>query len=224
MLIRTSDRGRKKDKNAENNQPSGAPSDTNNATSGSDGINAPPANSVKASRSRKREVLIIGDSLVKNLKGHLMSRKNCRVTCVSISGMNLDEVTEVTRGLCARRPDVILVTCGTNSLFPKHTSGTGTAPNPTELCAKMRNLIATIERDFPTTKVVISKLIVRNDVDGAAAQIDEVNKLISDSNLPHVDHSNINTTHLNGSKVHLNHTGDILLAKNFVNFLDSFQD
>ena len=218
---RTKKKKAKNAENAANNQSTNVSRNANNANSSSDQVNAPPVN---ATRSRRREVIIIGDSMVKNLKGHLMSRKNCRITCVSISGMNMDEVTEVTRGLCARRPDVILVTCGTNSLFPKRTSGTETAPNPAELCAKMRSLITTIEHEFPKTKVILSKLIVRNDIDGASTQIDEVNNLISQSNLPHVDHSNINSTHLNGSKLHLNHSGDIQLAKNFVNFLDSFQD
>ena len=216
----TNRRKKKKAENARNvpnNEPIAESSVTNNtAAEASESDETSRTTPASEPRSKRRDVIVLGDSMVKNLKGHLMSRKDCRVTCVSISGMNLDEATEVTRGLCARKPDVILVTCGTNSLFPKMSSET--APDPAEVCAKMRDLVATIERDFPNTEVILPKLIVRTDIEGAGSKIDEVNKLISDSNLPHVDHSNITGAHLNGSKLHLNHSGDILLAKNFVIF------
>ena len=104
-----------------------------------------------------------------------MSQKNFRVTNVPISGMKMDEVTEMGRGLCARKPDVIFVTCGTNSMFPKKPPGAtvASAPmSPTEVCAKLRELVIAIEREFPRTKVIISKLTDRIDIPGASEKED----------------------------------------------------
>ena len=164
---------------------------------------------------RRKEVVILGDSLVKNLKGHLMCRRKFKVTNVSISGMKLDEVTDMARGLCVRKPQVLFIACGTNSLFPKNSSD---AMSPTDVAAKLREVRDTIQREFPSTKVILSTLIVRDDVDGASEKISEVNSLIHQSGAEFIDHPNITLEHLNGSKVHLNRSGDIQLSKNFVDF------
>ena len=167
-------------------------------------------------RVRRKEVVILGDSLVKNLKGHLMSKRKFRVTNVPISGMKLEEVLDMARGLCCRKPQILFITCGTNSLFPKDGS---TAMTPADIVAKLQEVRDTIQREFPETKVIVSTLIVRNDFDNAGEKIDEVNSLIYQSGMEFIDHPNITLEHLNGSKLHLNRSGDIQLSKNFVEFL-----
>ena len=166
-------------------------------------------------RVRRKEVVVLGDSLLKNLKGHLMSRRKFRVTNVSISGMKLDELTNMARGLCVRKPQVLFLACGTNSLFPKDSNE---AMSPADVVAKLREIRDTIQGEFPTTKVIISSLIVRNDRDGANDKISEVNSLLYESGMEFIDHPNITLEHLNGSKLHLNRSGDIQLSKNFVEF------
>ena len=160
-------------------------------------------------------MVVLGDSLLKNLKGHLMSRRKFRVTNVSISGMKLDELTNMARGLCVRKPQVLFLACGTNSLFPKDSND---AMSPADVVAKLREIRDTIQGEFPTTKVIISSLIVRNDRDGANDKISEVNSLLYESGMEFIDHPNITLEHLNGSKLHLNRSGDIQLSKNFVEF------
>ena len=167
--------------------------------------------------------------MTKGLKGHLMSRRN-KVSTVSVSGMNMDEVVNVARGLCVRKPHVILITCGTNSMFSHpRTTGDGTKIaveplSPAQVCQKLRELVTVLESEFPATKVVISQLILRTDVDGASEKINEVNTLIAQSNIAHVDQSSITSAHLNGSKLHLNQSGDKKLAVNFIEFLRAFLD
>ena len=166
-------------------------------------------------RMPRKEVVVLGDSLVKNLKGHLMSRRKFRVTNVPISGMKLDEVTDLARGLCCRKPQALFLACGTNSLLPKDSSD---AMSPADVAAKLREIRDTIQGEFPTTRVIISTLIVRNDCDGAMEKISEVNTLIHQSGMEFIDHPNITVEHLNGSKLHLNRSGDIQLSKNFVDY------
>ena len=180
------------------------------------------------SKPAAKNIIVLGDSMVKGLQSHKMSGRN-RVSCVSIGGMSVEEMLDVGRGLCKREPHLLIVTCGTNSLFPRPKK-TLDGPvvvhpmSPTDIVAKMREMKTTLEAEFTSTQVIFSKLITRNDIANAQEKIDEVNDLISQSNLAHIDHENITSDHLNGSKLHLNQSGDRLLATNIINFIKTFYD
>ena len=206
-----------------NKKPAKKPSDNTGANNEQ---REQPVPAPKTAKPPRKEIIILGDSMVKGLKGHLMSKRNV-ISCHSISGLNLDELMVVGRGLCARKPHVLLVTCGTNSVFPKRKPGATTEPtpmSPDEACKKMREFVTLIASEFPATKVVFSNLIERTDIDGASATIKQVNTLIAQSNIAHVDQSSITSAHLNGSKLHLNQSGDKKLAVNFIEFLRAFLD
>ena len=161
------------------------------------------------------------------LKGHLMSRKN-KVMCHSIGAMNMDELVDVSRGLCRREPDVLIVVCGTNSLYPKLRYAQDGTPIPvkplttTEVCDRMRKVITTLEAEFKHTKVVFSNILARDDHANCHQKINEVNDLMSDANIPHVEHNNITIEHLNSGRIHLNRDGTHLLAYNFINFIREY--
>ena len=92
---------------------------------------------------------------------------------------------------------------------------------PAEVVAKLQEVANTIQSEFPFTKVIISSLITRNDIAGASEKVDEVNSLISQSSMVYIDHPNITTEHLNGSKLHLNHSGDLQLSRNFITYCNT---
>ena len=205
---------------------------TNNADNSEDNRdeNDNTTNDIPKPKQSRKDIIVMGDSMIKGLKGHLMSRRN-KVTCYSISKLNMDELVNVARGLCVRKPHVLLVTCGTNSLFPQCFSPSGNGGTPTsdalepeDVCRRMREFVQTIETEFPGTKVVFSEIIMRTDVEGAAEKINKVNGLIAASNIAHVSHQNIMPEHLNGSNLHLNNKGDRLLATNIIGFLRDFLD
>ena len=141
-------------------------------------------------RPAAKNIIVLGDSMVKGLQSHKMSGRN-RVSCVSVGGMSVVEMLDVSRGLCKREPHLLIVTCGTNSLFPR-TKKTldghidNQSMSPADIVAKMREMKSTLETEFPSTQVIFSKLITRNDIANAQEKIDEVNDLISQSNLAHI--------------------------------------
>ena len=71
-----------------------------------------------SSRNKKPEVYIVYDSIIKNLKGNLMS-KNKTVKVRSFPGSTIDDMTDFIKPILRRAPDSVVTHIGTNDLKSK---------------------------------------------------------------------------------------------------------
>ena len=67
------------------------------------------------SKPRPKQIIVAGDSIVKGLRGWMMSRDN-RVKIHSFSGANSDEMQHFLKPLLDREPSHVILHCGTNDL------------------------------------------------------------------------------------------------------------
>jgi hypothetical protein len=87
---------------------------------------------------------------------------------------------------------------------------------------KIESLVLITKSKFPDSKIGVSGITMRQDID-VGQNIKQVNKKLEDlsknHNVSFIDNSNINNTCLNGGKLHLNPKGSAFLATNFIRFL-----
>ena len=171
----------------------------------------------RESKRNKKNILIIGDSMVKHLdgrklKGSLGNGQNVYVK--SFSGANTEDMADYSKPPMKRNPDVVILHVGTNSL------GTN---KPAEDIANEINDLAVDLRNGEN-EVVVSAIIPRGDdlaLNEKGKVVNQELKALCETNdLDFIDHQNIDETkHLNGSALHLNRMGTVLLANNFTKYL-----
>ena len=171
----------------------------------------------RESKRNKKNILIIGDSMVKHLdgrklKGSLGNGQNFYVK--SFSGANTEDMADYSKPPMKRNPDVVILHVGTNSL------GTN---KPAEDIANEINDLAVDLRNGEN-EVVVSAIIPRGDdlaLNEKGKVVNQELKALCETNdLDFIDHQNIDETkHLNGSALHLNRMGTALLANNFTKYL-----
>ena len=113
----------------------------------------------------KPSIFIVGDSMIRGLKGWLMSRDKA-VKVHSFPGASCDDMENFLIPLINRRPDQILLHVGTNDLR----SGT-----PEEVAHRISNLTGVITSR--NIKCAVSSIIRRGDY--LATKGEEVNRLLS---------------------------------------------
>jgi hypothetical protein len=163
----------------------------------------------KNDKNDKRKVVsILGDSIVKELKGYDLSDNDTRVIVKSFPGAKTDCMKHYIKPSLTFKPDLIILHCGTNDLKGNDDSE--------DIANNIINLAVEISN---TTTVAISELVSRNDK--FRERVSDVNKCLkkkcSDRNLAYIEHGNIvGGNHLNRSRIHLNTTGSRLLGENFM--------
>ena len=156
----------------------------------------------------KPSIFIAGDSMIRDLKGWLMSRDKA-VKVHSFPGASCDDMENFLIPLINRRPDQILLHVCTNDLR----SGT-----PEEVAHRISDLKGVITSR--NIKCAVSSIIRRGDY--LATKGEEVNRLLSNILPEHVksiSNSNINENHLNRSQLHLNRRGTGAFAHNIIQFI-----
>ena len=164
--------------------------------------------------NRQKKVMIAGDSVLKHLQGHKMSR-NSRVKISSFPGCTTEDMHDFIKPLLRKNPDEIILHVGTNSLRSCDT--------PRACADEIIDLAAMVSCESPAN-IALSSLVCRSDDEALACKIAEVNRILKDcctrKSWGFVDHSNISTSnHLNRSGLHLNKSGTSRLAQNFINYL-----
>ena len=168
--------------------------------------------------SVKKAVYIVGDSMIKEVKGYelaksiklkktvkVRSHPSAQIRCLN------DHVKPIIRNGDA---DHVILHIGTNDLRSEKT--------PVQICHEIINLATTIRNE--NIKVSISGLVQRNDDlnekvllvnEGLSGICEKIGmKLINNRNIrPDV--------HLNASKLHLNKKGNSILISNFRRFLSN---
>lgn len=167
-----------------------------------------------------KTTVIIGDSLTKHLDARRLKRSikkgNQKLYVETYSGANTDAIKHHMRPSLARKPDKIIMHVGTNDLKDK---------DVTQTVKSIESTCQIINSESPTTKVAISELICRNDKQENADKVIKVNKQIAKLCLKHrwdhIKHENITATQLNPYGIHLNKSGTSLLAKNYIEYINS---
>ena len=160
-------------------------------------------------RTQPESVLIIGDSLIKNIDSQKLTKKT--VDKRMYSGKTSDQIChEVDSIHIDVKPSHVIIHSGTNNL----------PSDSVESCvSKTENLALKIRNKFQSSKIGISSLTHREDI-SVSTKLSEVNgklKEMSTRNGFHfIDNSHIDGSCLNGSKLHLNSKGSAYLATSFM--------
>ena len=157
----------------------------------------------------KPNLVITGDSIIKNLDPRRMSRSK-HVTVKSFPGATVEDMKHYVCSLLINKPEILILHVGTNNIRDD---------DPKTLVDKICSLKDFIEELSPETRVIVSSLIVRTDFQGAIRKIEEVNHILSRSLRNMINNRNIDRFYLNSSKLHLSKSGDTELAKNFISYM-----
>ena len=163
----------------------------------------------------KKEVFIIGDSLIKYVNGREVSR-NDSVNMRSHPGATIDDFTDYVRPTVRKKPNLIIIHSGTNDI-----------QNNVNTLQKIRKVISSIKEydNDDNIKIALSSIIHRSDHD-FEDKINETNRklesyLCKGKGMIFINNSNIDSTCLNRSKLHLNKSGTSLLIKIFSKAVNS---
>lgn len=160
-------------------------------------------------------VYIIGDSIIKDLKGWKMSQQTnntSKIIVKSFPGATTDDMQAYIQPSVKQSPNEAIIHIGTNDL--KSTK------QPKLISKKIIDIANKF--DMEKTTVKISALTPRGDqFSKKVAQVNEcLKKDCGERNLCFIEHVNINSSiHLNRSNVHLNKNGTKAICRNFLKFI-----
>ena len=162
--------------------------------------------------SGRPEMLLIGDSIIKNLDPERMSKRPMvkRV----YKGRKLQDIQIAEENLPPQGFKSVLIHAGTNNLPV-------TADGPNTLAKHLEELGSSLEKR-ENCKVIISSIIAREDADYDAKLIAanaEIRTVCRNNKWVYVDNENIDSSCLNTSGLHLNTKGDSMLASNLIRSL-----
>ena len=157
--------------------------------------------------NKKRVISIVGDSIIKYVKGYELSNENTRVIVKSFPGARTNCMKHYVEPSLTYQPDLMILHCGTNDL--KHEENNET------ITTDIMNLAMEISKK---SHVCISALTPRND--RFKDRVSEINNILEfmckQRNIGFIWHDNIDPRkHLNRSKLHLNKEGTCILTENF---------
>ena len=159
----------------------------------------------KLEKEKKRVTCVMGDSMIKNIKGWKLNQQldDDFIVVKSFPGATSGDMSHYIEPTLAKRPQTVVIHAGTNDL-----KGVETA----NVIAKRIINLATKCTDRGS-KVLVSGIINRGDQLNLNGKLDYVNELLQLScqsrNIGYIDNSNITLKNLNNSKLHLNTSGDI---------------
>lgn len=194
----------KKNKNDTKENSNTSKSKNNNSTS-----------KIKDNNNTKQVVSILGDSIIKEVKGYELSTQKHRVIVKSFSGATTACMKDYVKPSLKYKPSLVVLHCGTNDLKICNDSE--------QIATNVVNLAMQISSQ--ETKVSVSSLTSRDDK--FQQRVSEVNcfleKMCLERNLAFLNNVNISAcSHLNRSRLHLNRKGTKLLTSNFKFHLQKF--
>ena len=138
----------------------------------------------------KKEVFIIGDSMIKYVNGREVSRNNS-VKVRSHPGATADDFIDYVRPIARKKPNLIIIHTGTNDI-----------QNNLNTLQKMRKVISFIKEYDTDDNIALSSIIRRCDHD-FEDKINETNRklenLCKGKGMIFINNSNIDSTCLNKS-------------------------
>ena len=162
------------------------------------------------SKSAKKKVFILGDSIIKHVKSYSLSESldNCKICVKDLPCARVRCMQDYVRPTIRENPNHIILHVGTNDL-------TTNIP-PEKVVESIIDLASSLKSN--SCSVAISNITVRND--RYRKKVVQVNRhlktLCIERNFELITHDNIITEkHLNGSKLHLNKRGTVILSNTF---------
>ena len=166
-------------------------------------------------RTNKTSITLLGDSMIKGIEGYKMRQgmsSGERVFVRSFPGAKTRCMHDYSKPTLTYEPDAIVLHVGTNDLRDSTSA------------AEIGNEIIELAKEIKSVKndVIVSGIILRNDSNNKKGN--EVNAFLkskcSENSFLYCDNSNISRNCLNGSGLHLNPKGTVLLANNFLECLN----
>ena len=149
-------------------------------------------------KQARNEVIIVGDSIIKNIDPRGLSRRN-KTSVKSYSGATSQDMIDFVKPAARRRP--VLDNFETKSILES-----------------LLNIAKVIHSISSETKVSFSSIVKRNDDVQLNIKVNEVNKLLKEScvelGYSYIDNDVVEFSCLSRSGLHLNHKKDAFLAKN----------
>ena len=167
---------------------------------------------VRGNKTPKKDIVIIGDSMIKYVNGRETSSS---VKIRSHPGATTEDLIDYVRPTARKNPKMMVIHSGTNDLTYK-----------VNTLQKIRKVINAIKENYLINEIeiVLSSVIHRDDQD-LEDEINKLNKklenLCKGKGMRFIDNSNIKSSSLNRSKLHLNKSGTALLTKNLAKIINS---
>ena len=152
--------------------------------------------------------------MIKYVNGREISRSSS-VKIISRPVTTSEDLIDYVRPTARKKPKMIVIHPGTNDLTYK-----------VNTLQKVREVINAIKENDANneTEIVLSRVIHQDDQD-LEDEINKLNKklenLCKGKDMPFIDNSNIKSSSLNRSKLHLNKSGTALLTKCFAKIVNS---
>ena len=167
------------------------------------------------SKPNDKSVLVIGDSMVKNIDQSKIGRAaRSNATCHSYSGATVEQINQKLERDGNHGFHTVILHVGTNDLVRKE---------PEEVATNMEILINKVKAG--AKEIAVSGVVRRHDGRISNKKIDKYNQLLHDLSYKHkisfINNDCIDKSLLNGSKLHLNRMGDRALGSAFCTFLKS---
>ena len=163
--------------------------------------------------NKKRLTCVIGDSMIKNMKGWKVNKtlEDDFIVVKSFPGAKTTCMKHYLAPTLEQKPDSVVLHVGTNDLKGKDTAS--------EISKRIVDLAMNCAEH--STKVVVSGLVKRGDeLNGKAEAVNTILKgSCSKRNIAFIEHNNIGMHDLNNSKLHLNKIGASKLNSNILNFI-----
>ena len=161
----------------------------------------------------KKEIIIVGDSMIKLKNGHEVSIHNSvKIRCHP--GATTDDIIDYVRPTARKKPDMIIIHTGTNDI-----------QNKVNTLQKVRKVITTMKEIDVNNEIQIAfSSVIHHEDQDFEEEIKEINRklenLCKGKGIKFINNSNIDGSCLNRSKLHLNKSGTALLVKNFSHALN----
>ena len=123
-------------------------------------------------KNPSRTIIIAGDSILKHLNAHKMSKDNNKVKVATFPGWTIRDMRDHIKPIFRKKPNQLIIHVGTNSLRESE--------SPSACSDEIINLVSSIKRDATDTDVVLSSLTARSDDGQLAIQVEEVNSTLRD--------------------------------------------
>ncbi len=174
--------------------------------------NVPPAESTPTAFRSNKEILVVGDSILKGIKPHLFD-KSGKAFIKTLNGRRIKDVAHFIDGIKENNLKSILCHVGTNDLSDKLSS---------TILRDFKDLIHIIKFKFPNVRILISSIVSRESKQGNkahTAKIQEVNSglssLANELCFEIIDNSNLYDPNYRYDGLHLNNKGTAKMVKNF---------
>ena len=166
-------------------------------------------------KKKKKVTCVIGDSMVKNIKGWEMNKelKDDFVVVKSFSGATTSCMDHYLVPAMEKKPDNVILHVGTNDLKSVDTAN--------KIAGRIIDMAVKCITKFSINRVVVSGIVTRgDDLNGKA---ESVNNILKGSclsrNIPFMSNDNIELYDLNNSNLHLNRKGTNKLTANILDFI-----